>query len=186
MFQFQTRFFWSHMILSHRLTQVHLLIGLLWTRCTPFEQGCHTGCPEAFWRAYRAGRRASGQVGGPIHYALYEPGGVVWTEKLLFQIYFTTVTFLTVARRHGHVALWRLAVWGGCIRKCAGAHLTLQIYHGRSVNDHLTLIGRERRSIGRIGRIGRVGSPPHRQPYIRVWSLIKVVVAIPAKISISV
>jgi hypothetical protein len=31
-------------------------------------QGCHTGCPEAFWRAYRAG--------GLVHYALYKPGGV--------------------------------------------------------------------------------------------------------------
>jgi hypothetical protein len=32
-------------------------------------QGCHTGRPEAFWRANRAG--------GPVHYALYEPGGVL-------------------------------------------------------------------------------------------------------------
>jgi hypothetical protein len=30
------------------------------------RQGCHTGRPEAFWRA-----------GGPVHYALYEPGGVL-------------------------------------------------------------------------------------------------------------
>jgi hypothetical protein len=36
-------------------------------------QGCHTGRPEAFWRANRAGGRA----GGLVHYALYEPGGVL-------------------------------------------------------------------------------------------------------------
>jgi hypothetical protein len=24
-----------------------------------YDQGCHTGRPEAFWRAYRAGRRAA-------------------------------------------------------------------------------------------------------------------------------
>jgi hypothetical protein len=36
-------------------------------------QGCHTGRPEAFWRANQAGGRA----GGPVHYALYEPGGVL-------------------------------------------------------------------------------------------------------------
>jgi hypothetical protein len=33
------------------------------------SQGCHTGRPEAFWRANRAG--------GPVHYALYEPGRVL-------------------------------------------------------------------------------------------------------------
>jgi hypothetical protein len=37
------------------------------------------------------------------------------------------------------------------------------IYHGRSVNAHLTLIGRARRS---IGRIQRAGGPPHRQPWL--------------------
>jgi hypothetical protein len=37
------------------------------------DQGCHTGHPEAFWRAYRAGGRA----GGPVHYALYKPSGVL-------------------------------------------------------------------------------------------------------------
>jgi hypothetical protein len=36
------------------------------------------------------------------------------------------------------------------------------IYHGRSVNARLTLIGRARRS---IGRIRRAGGPPHRQPW---------------------
>jgi hypothetical protein len=56
-------------------------------------QGYHTGRPEAFWRAHRAG--------GPIHYALYEPGGVLYTEKLLFQIYFTAITFHIVASQHG-------------------------------------------------------------------------------------
>jgi hypothetical protein len=34
------------------------------------DQGCHTGRPEAFWRA-------GGRAGGPVHYALYEPGGVL-------------------------------------------------------------------------------------------------------------
>jgi hypothetical protein len=38
-------------------------------RTTKESQGCHTGRPEAFWRANRAG--------GPVHYALYEPGGVL-------------------------------------------------------------------------------------------------------------
>jgi hypothetical protein len=33
------------------------------------QQGCHTECPEAFWRAY--------QAGSPIHYALYELGKVL-------------------------------------------------------------------------------------------------------------
>jgi hypothetical protein len=35
----------------------------------PFSQGCHIGRLEAFWRVNRAG--------GPVHYALYEPGGVL-------------------------------------------------------------------------------------------------------------
>jgi hypothetical protein len=39
--------------------------------------------------------------------------------------------------------------------------LTLQIYHGRSVNARLTFIGRAQRSIGRIGQAGGL---PHRQP----------------------
>jgi hypothetical protein len=34
-----------------------------------YNQGCHTGRLEAFWQVYRAG--------GPVHYALYEPGGVL-------------------------------------------------------------------------------------------------------------
>jgi hypothetical protein len=93
-----------------------------------------------------------GQAGGLVHYALYEPGGVLLTEKLLFQIYFTVVTFLTIFSRRGHV---EDGSRGGCPWKCVGAHLTLQIYHGRSVNAHLTLIGRARRSIGRIRRAAR-------------------------------
>jgi hypothetical protein len=39
------------------------------------------------------------------------------------------------------------------------------IYHGRSVNACLTLIGRARRS---IERIRRAGGPPHRQPCLVV------------------
>jgi hypothetical protein len=52
---------------------------------------------------------------------------------------------------------------GGCPRKCAGARLTLQIYHRRLVNARLTLIGRARRSIGRIGRAGGPGRLPASQ-----------------------
>jgi hypothetical protein len=37
------------------------------------------------------------------------------------------------------------------------------IYHGRSVNARLTLIGRARRSIGRIGRAGGLGGRPAPQ-----------------------
>jgi hypothetical protein len=119
---------------------------------TIYYQGCHTGRPEAFWRANRAG--------GPVHYALYEPGGVLYTEKLLFQIYFTVVTFLTISRRRGHVE-------DGSLRylptEVCRRPFDPFIYHRRSVNAHLTLIGRARRS---IGRIGRAGGPPHRQPCI--------------------
>jgi hypothetical protein len=42
---------------------------LQFAHCTGGLQGCYTGRVEAFWRANRAG--------GPIHYALYEPGGVL-------------------------------------------------------------------------------------------------------------
>jgi hypothetical protein len=63
-------------------------------------QGCHTRHSEAFWRVYRAS--------GHVHYTLYEPGGVLKTEKLLFQIYFTAVTFLTIARRSGHMEVGSL------------------------------------------------------------------------------
>jgi hypothetical protein len=37
------------------------------------------------------------------------------------------------------------------------------IYHGRSVNAHLILIERARRSIGRIGRAGGLGGQPAPQ-----------------------
>jgi hypothetical protein len=43
-----------------------------------------------------------------------------------------------------------------------------QIYHGRSVNARLTLIGWARRS---IRRIGRAGGPPHRRPCLEVFNL---------------
>jgi hypothetical protein len=79
----------------------------------------------------------------------------------LFQIYFTVVTFHTITRRRGHV---EDGSRGGCPRKCAGACLTLQIYHGRSVNARLTLIGQAQRS---IECIGRAGGPPHRQPCLQ-------------------
>ena len=42
-----------------------------------------------------------GQVGGPIHHALYELGGVFQIEHLLFKIYFIIVTSLIIARRCG-------------------------------------------------------------------------------------
>jgi hypothetical protein len=58
------------------------------------------------------------------------------------------------------VVTWKLAVWGGYPWKCAGTHLTLQIYHGLSVNARLILIGRARRSIGRIGRAARPTDNP--------------------------
>jgi hypothetical protein len=64
---------------------------------------------------------------------------------------------------HTTLVTWRLAVWGGYPRKCAGAHLTLHIYHGWSVNARLILIERARRSIG------RAGGPPHRQPWFLGW-----------------
>jgi hypothetical protein len=101
-----------------------------------------------------------GQAGGLVHYALYEPGEVLYTEKLLFQIYFNIVTFLTISRRRGHV---EDGSRGGCPRKCIGARLTLQIYHGRSVNARLTLIRRARRSIGHIRRAGGLGGRPAPQ-----------------------
>jgi hypothetical protein len=49
---------------------------------------------------------------------------------------------------------WSCGGWQSRWRpwKCAGARLTLQIYHGQSVNARLTLIGRVQRSIGHIGR----------------------------------
>jgi hypothetical protein len=64
---------------------------------------------------------------------------------------------------------WRMAVWGGYPRKCAGARLTLQIYHGRIVNAHLTLIGWARRSIGRIERAARPIDNPN---YVLVFNTI--------------
>ena len=83
------------------LTSIPGVCGVLST-CflTPWHQGCHTRRLEAFWRSY--------QAGGPIHYALYEPGRILQTEKLLFQIYFIAITFLIVARRRGHVEIGSL------------------------------------------------------------------------------
>jgi hypothetical protein len=119
-------------------------------------QGCHIGRPEAFWRTNRAG--------GPVHYALYEPRGVLYTEKLLFQIYFTVVTFLTISCRRGHVE-------DGSLRylptEVCRRPFDPFIYHGRSVNAHLTLIGRARRSIGRIGRAGGLGGRPAPQTTLK-------------------
>jgi hypothetical protein len=45
------------------------LEGLLLHEEVTRNQGCHTGRPKAFWRAY--------QVGGLVHYALYELGEVL-------------------------------------------------------------------------------------------------------------
>jgi hypothetical protein len=104
------------------------------------RQGCHTGRPDSGGLlAGVSGGRVGGRAGGLVHYTLYEPGGVLWTEKLLFQIYFTVVIFLIIVRRRGHV---EDGSRGGYPRKCTCARLTLQIYHGRSVNARLTLIGR--------------------------------------------
>jgi hypothetical protein len=80
----------------------------------------------------------------------------------MFQIYFTAVTFPTVARRRGHMEVGSLRWLSVEVRR---RRLTLQIYHRRSVNARLTLIGRARRS---IGRIRRAGGPPHRQPWLGV------------------
>jgi hypothetical protein len=41
------------------------------------------------------------------------------------------------------------------------------IYHGRSVNARLILIGRVRRSIGRIGRAGGLGGRPAPQTTLK-------------------
>ena len=47
--------------------------------------------------------KLDGRAGAPIHYALYEPGEILLVEKLLFQIYITVETFLTISCQRGHM-----------------------------------------------------------------------------------
>ena len=55
-------------------------------------QGCHTGRPEAFWWANWTSKQAALSIMPYMNRAGYYS-----------QIYFTTITFLTIIRQRGHV-----------------------------------------------------------------------------------
>jgi hypothetical protein len=113
-------------------------------------QGCHTGRPEAFRRANRAGGRAALSITPYMNQAGY------CRQKLLFQIYFIVVTFLTISRRRGHVE-------DGSLRwmpmEVCRRPFDPFIYHGRSVNARLTLIGWAQRAYRAGGRSRRAARP---------------------------